>query len=202
MHGSSPPDEELAAAEIGSELALAYMMSGDHDRAGPLLDEALRLPLDDWARALATIVRMHWSRDRGDWAGASLSLASAFDLALGADTSGHVEVLAAGMGANLLFADQGPPWVIDRAQRLRALLDPTEAAISLAGLRPLMAGAALLRLDLDTAADELRRCLTTSREVGGLAWTHQEAEVLQFALHLATGNHEAVRRASTRRTHG
>jgi LuxR family transcriptional regulator, maltose regulon positive regulatory protein len=186
--------QELAAAEIGSELALAYLMSGDHDRAGPLLDDALRLPLDDWARALATIVRMHWSRERGDWAGASLSLGSAFDLVLGADTSGPVELLAAGMGANLLFADQGPAWVIDRAQRLTALLEPSEAALSLAGLRPLLAGAALLRLDLDTAADELRRCLTFSLEVGGLAWTHQEAEILQSALHLAAGNLEAVRR--------
>jgi LuxR family transcriptional regulator, maltose regulon positive regulatory protein len=186
---------ELAAAEIGSELALAYMMSGDHDRAGPLLDDALHLPLDDWARALATLVRMHWSRERGDWPGASLNLGSAFDLVLGEATSGLAEVLAAGMGANLLFADQGPAWVIDRAQRLRALLDPSDAALSLAGLRPLLAGAALLRLDLDTATDELRRCLTTSREVGGLAWTHQEAEMLQFALHLAAGNLEAVRRA-------
>ena len=187
---------ELAAAEIGSELALAYMMIGDHDRAGPLLDDALRLPLDDWARALATIVRMHWSRERGDWADASLNLGSAFDLVLGADRAGHVELLAAGMGANLLFADQGPAWVTDRAQRLRALLDdPSDAALSHAGLRPLLAGAALLRLDLDTAADELRRCLTTSREVGGLAWKHQEAEMLQFALHLAASNVEAVRRA-------
>jgi LuxR family transcriptional regulator, maltose regulon positive regulatory protein len=186
--------QELAAAEIGSELALAYLMSGDHDRAGPLLDEALRLPLDDWARLLATIVRMHWSRERGDWAGASRSLGSAFDLVLGADTSGSVELLAAGMGANLLFADQGPAWVIDRAQRLPALLEPSEAALSLAGLRPLLAGAALLRLDLDTAADELRRCLTTSLEVGGLAWTHQEAETLQFAVHLAAGNLQPVRR--------
>jgi LuxR family transcriptional regulator, maltose regulon positive regulatory protein len=187
--------QELAAAEIGAEIALAYMMSGDHDRAGPLLDEALRLPLDDWARTLAAIVAMHWSREQGDWTGASKTLGDAFDLVLGAYTSGPVELLAAGMGANLLFADQGPAWVIDRAHRLRALLDPSEAALSLAGLRPLLAGAALLRLDLDTAADELRHCLTTSREVGGLAWTHQEAEVLQFALHLAANNLEPVRRA-------
>jgi LuxR family transcriptional regulator, maltose regulon positive regulatory protein len=187
--------QELAAAEIGAEIALAYMMSGDHDRAGPLLDEALRLPLDDWARALATIVAMHWSREQGDWTGASQTLGDAFDLALGAHTSGPVELLATGMGAYLLFADQGPAWVIDGAHRLRALLDPSDAALSLAGLRPLLAASALLRLDLDTAADELRRCLTTSREVGGLAWTHQEAEVLQFALHLAANNHEPVRRA-------
>ena len=185
---------ELAAAEIGSELALAHLMSGDHDRAGQLLDEALRLPLDDWARVVATIVRMHWCRERGEWVGASRSLADAFDLALGADSSGPVEVLASGMGAHLLFADQGPAWVIDRAQRLRARLDPSEAALSLTGLRPLLAGAALLRLDLDTAADELRRCLTTCREVGGLAWTHQEAEMLQLALHLTSGDHEVVRR--------
>jgi LuxR family transcriptional regulator, maltose regulon positive regulatory protein len=187
--------QQLAAAEIGAEIALAYMMSGDHDRAGPLLDEARRLPLDDWARALATIVAMHWSREQGDWTGASQALGDAFDLVLGAHTSGPVELLATGMGAHLLFADQGPAWVIDRAHRLRALLDPSDAALSLAGLRPLLAGAALLRLDLDTAADELRRCLTTSREVGGLAWTHQEAEVLQFVLHLAANNHEPVRRA-------
>ena len=187
--------QEVAAAEIGAEIALAYMMSGDHGRAGPLLDEALRLTRDDWARTLATVVAMHWCREQGDWTGASRTLGDAFDLVLGAHTFGPVELVATGMGANLLFADQGPAWVIDRAHRLRALLDPSEAALSLAGLRPLLAGAALLRLDLDTAADELRRCLATSREVGGLAWTHQEAEVLQFTLHLAANNHERVGRA-------
>ncbi len=185
----------IAAAEIGIEIALACMIGGDYDRAGSLLDEALRLPLDDWARIGALVVRIHWFRDQGDWGGASRSLRSAFDLTLGAgETAGLVELLASGMAANLLFVDQGPAWVVDRAQRLRSLLDPSDAALSLTGLRPVLAGAALLRLDLDTAANELRRCLTASQEVGGLAWTHQEAQALQLALHLASGNHEAVRR--------
>jgi hypothetical protein len=80
-----------------------------------------------------------------------------------------------------------------RGQRLRSLVDTPGAAIGLAGLRPLLAGAALLRLDLETAADELRRCLSTSRELGGLAWTQQEAEVLQLSLAVATGDHAEVR---------
>jgi len=184
---------DVAAAEIGIEIAVACLIGGDHERARRFLDEAMRLPLDDWARLAALIVRIHWCRVQGDWTGTSLSLGVAFDLAFGADTAGSVELLASGMSADLLFADQGPSWIIDRAQRLRVLLDPSDAALSLAGLRPLLGGAALLRLDLDTAADELRRCLTTSREVGGLAWTHQEAEMLQLALHLAAGNHDAVR---------
>jgi LuxR family transcriptional regulator, maltose regulon positive regulatory protein len=184
---------DIAAAEIGVEIALARQILGDYDQAGRLLEEALCLPLDGWAELGALIVRIHWCRDQGDWNGTSVSLGSAFDLVLGADTAGPVELLAIGMAANLLFADQGPAWVVDRGQRLRALLDPSEAALSLAGLRPCLAAAALLRLDLDVAADELRHCLATSREVGGLAWTHQEAEVLQLALHLATGNHAAIR---------
>ena len=184
---------EVAAAEIGIEIALAGLISGDHERAGRLLDEAMRLPLDDWGRLGALVVRMHWLRDQGDWGGTSASLDDAFDLALGADTPGLIELLASGMAAILLFADQGPTWIMDRAQRLRVRLTSSGTALSLAGLRPLLAGAALLRLDLDTAADELRRCLATSREVGRLAWTHQEAEMLQLALHLAAGNHEPVR---------
>ena len=184
---------EVAAAEIGVEVAVAALMSGDYERAARLIDEALRRPLDGWVELGALLVRLHWCREQGDWPGTSASLDSAFDLVFGADTSGSVELLASAMSARLLFADQGSAWVMERAQRLRDLLDPAEAAISLAGLRPLLAGAGLLRLDLDTAADELRRCLTTSREVGGLAWTHQEAEVLQFALHLTANNQEAVR---------
>jgi LuxR family transcriptional regulator, maltose regulon positive regulatory protein len=185
----------IDAAEIGIEIALACMIGGDFDRAGALLEEALGLPLDGWARIGALVVRMHWFREQGDWGGASRCLGSAFDLTLGGgEPAGLVELLAVGMAANLLFVDQGPAWVIDRAQRLRARLDPSDAALSLTGLRPLLAGAALLRLDLDTAADELRRCLTTSNEVGGIAWTQQEAESLQLCLHLAASNHEAVRR--------
>lgn len=185
----------IDAAEIGIEIALACMIGGDYDRAGPLLEEALGLPLDGWARIGALVVRMHWFREQGDWGGASRCLSSAFDLTLGGgEPAGLVELLAVGMAANLLFVDQGPAWVTDRAQRLRGLLGPSDAALSLTGLRPLLAGAALLGLDLDTAEDELRRCLTTSNEVGGLSWTQQEAESLQLALHLAAGKHEAVRR--------
>ena len=185
--------QEIAAAEIGVEIAVGALMRGDYERAGRLLDEALALPLDAWAELGALLVRIHWCREQGDWSGTSQSLASAFDLVFGRESSGSLELLASSMSANLLFADQGPAWLMERAHRLRALLDPSHAAISLAGLRPLLVGAALLRLDLDTAADELRRCLTTSREVGGIAWTHQEAEVLQLALHLTNGNLDVVR---------
>lgn len=185
----------IDAAEIGIEIALACMIGGDFTRAGVLLEEALGLPLDGWARIGALVVRMHWFREQGDWRGASRCLGSAFDLTLGGGGSaGPVGLLAAGMAANLLFADQGPAWVRDRAQRLRARLDPSDGGLSLTGLRPLLAGAALLRLDLDTAADELRRCLATSDGVGGIAWTQQEAESLQLQLHLAAGNHDAIRR--------
>jgi LuxR family transcriptional regulator, maltose regulon positive regulatory protein len=185
--------EEIAAAEIGIELAVAHLMRGDHDRAGSLLDEALGLPLDDWVRLMALVTHVHARREQGDWSGSSGSLGASFDLAFGADRSGVVQMLASGMSYQLLFADQGPAWVMDRGQRLRSLVDTPGAAIGLAGLRPLLAGAAVLRLDLETAADELRRCLWTSRELGGLAWTQQEAEVLQLTLAVATGDHAEVR---------
>jgi LuxR family transcriptional regulator, maltose regulon positive regulatory protein len=185
--------DELAAAELGLEIAVAHMMRGDHDRAGSLIDEALRLPLDDWVRLMALVTNIHARRDLRDWSGSSESLSASFDLALGADRPGVVQMLATGMSYQLLFADQGPAWVMDRAERLRSLVDTPGAAIGLAGLRPLLAGAALLRLDLETAADEVRRCLSTSRELGGLVWTQQEAEVLLLSLSLATGDHAAVR---------
>jgi LuxR family transcriptional regulator, maltose regulon positive regulatory protein len=185
--------KEVAAAEIGLEIAVAHLIRGDVDAVGPLLEAALHHPLDDWVRVGALIIQTHWCRDGGDWLGASTSLDAAFELALGEADPVLVQLLASGLSSSHLFAQQGPTWVTERAQRLVALLEPGGGGLALAGLRPLLAGAALLRLDLETAAAELRRCLTTSREVGGLAWTHQEAEVLQLTLLLAAGDHAAVR---------
>lgn len=185
--------DATAAAQVGLELAIACFMLGELDRAGHLLDEALAEPLEGWWRVVALGVRMNWCRERGDWAGASGTLAEALDLALHSDDLAAHRVLASGMSMRLLFANQGPRWVLARTERLAARLAEPGGSASLTALRPLRAGAALLRLDLDTAAHEVRTCLAESRELGMLAWVHQKAEALLLAMSLAAGDHTMVR---------
>ncbi|HSI93397.1 MAG TPA: LuxR C-terminal-related transcriptional regulator, partial [Jiangellaceae bacterium] len=185
--------EALAAAEVGLELASAYYMLGDLDREGQLLDEVLAQPLDGWSRVAALTIRLHWCRDRGDWSGASRDLESVFALVLGGDDPAAQRVLASGMSWRLLFADRGPAWVLARTRQLAADLTASGSTVSLTALRPVLAGGALLRLDIDTTAHEVRRCLIESREVGGLSWTHQKAEALLLVLAIMADDHATVR---------
>jgi LuxR family transcriptional regulator, maltose regulon positive regulatory protein len=185
--------DHVAASEIGLELATAHLMLGDFERVGAMLDVIEDVPLEGWWQLAAMVLRMHWCRDVGDWAGSSTHLAAAFDVALGSDDPVLHKLLASGLSSTHLFADQGPAWLLDRTERLVSRLPDRRRLVSLSGLRPVVAGAALLRLDLDTAADEVRRCLVESHEVGRLAWTHQEAEQLFLMLSLAADDHAAVR---------
>ena len=185
--------DSRAAAEVGLELASAHYMAGDVERVGTLLDEALEQQLDGWWRVVALALRMHRCRDRGDWSGASHDLGAAFDLALATDDAAAHRVLASTLSWRLLFADQGPAWVLARTGRLADRLRGPGGAAGLTQLRPVLAGAAFLGMRLGTAADEVRRALADSREMGVLAWTHQKAEALLLALSLAATDHATIR---------
>jgi LuxR family transcriptional regulator, maltose regulon positive regulatory protein len=185
--------EHLAAAEVAMEVAVAHLMAGDLEPAGRLLDEALSQPLEGWWRVAAQVGRMHWRRDTGDWKGASHDLAALFDLTLGSQDLASPRILASGLSWTLLFADQGPAWMLERTERLDARLGEHGKLLSRTGLRPVLAAGALLHLDVQTAADQVRRCLAESGEVGRLAWTHQEGETVLLALALAAGDHAMVR---------
>jgi hypothetical protein len=101
----------------------------------------------------------------------------------------------------MLFMDQGPAWVADAADRLGAGLTPDDRA-TLTGMRPVRVGAALLRLDVDRAAAELRECLAESMEYGRMGWKHQEAEGLLLAVSLGTGDLATVQASSMMRLPG
>jgi LuxR family transcriptional regulator, maltose regulon positive regulatory protein len=185
--------EHLAAAEVAMEVAVAHLMNGDLEPAGRLLDEALSQPLEGWWRVAAQVVRMHWRREMGDWGGAGHDLAAVFDLTLGSHDLASDRILASGLSWTLLFADQGPVWMLERTERLDARLGEHGKLLSRTGLRPVLAAGALLGLDTKTAAEQTRRCLAESGEVGRLAWTHQEGETVLLALALAAGDHATVR---------
>jgi LuxR family transcriptional regulator, maltose regulon positive regulatory protein len=185
--------EDLVAAEIAVQLAAAHLMTGHLEPVGRMLDHALAQPLEGWSRVAVHAVRMHWCRDVGDWAGASQALAAAFDVALATGDLATDRTLAGALSWTLLFADQGPAWMLERTGRLDARLGEHGRLLSRTGLRPVLAAGALLRLDVSAAADQVRRCLAESGEVGRLAWTHQEAETVLLALSLVAGDHATVR---------
>ncbi len=182
-----------SAAEVGLELASAQLMLGDLDAVGPLIDAAFDVELDGLWHAVAHIVRMHWSREVGDWATSSAALEELFSVVLDSGGPRMHKTLATGLSSTMMFVDQGADWAAEQVQRLASLLEGPGTAASRAGLQPALAAVALLRLDLDTAAEEIASCLATSNEFGGLAWTHQEAEAMQLILALVAGDHAAVR---------
>ncbi len=185
--------QDLAAAEVGIELAVAHLMASDLEAAGRMLDHAMAQPLDGWWRVVVHAVRMHWCRELGDWAGASQDLASAFNVARAMGDPATDRILAGGLSWTLLFADPGPAWMLERTGGLDVRLGEHGRLLSRTGLRPVLAAGALLRLDVQTAAEQVRRCLAESGEVGRLAWTHQEAEAVLLTLSLAAGDHATVR---------
>jgi hypothetical protein len=101
--------QDLAAAEVGLELASAHLMRGELEDTGALLDEVLAQPLEGWWRMAALGTRMWWSRYLGDWAAASSTLQESFDQALATDDPAVHRVLAQTMSFELLFTDPGLP---------------------------------------------------------------------------------------------
>jgi LuxR family transcriptional regulator, maltose regulon positive regulatory protein len=180
------------AAEVGVMLAEAELQLGDLDRAGRTIEHAL-LHIDDAWRPIVLSVATWWSYYRGDWSGVSGCVQEAVDLALGSGEPNLYKAVGPALSPLLLFADRGPAWIAEAVDRLAAGLSEEDHA-TITGMRPVRAGAALLRLDVDRAATELRQCLTESLGYGRMAWKHQEAECLLAAVCLGAGELTTVQR--------
>lgn len=182
-----------AAAEIALEMSTAYLMEGELAPIEALLDHVPADPGPAWRHIGYLAIRLAWHRARGDWTSSSRLTEEAFTFALRVDDPTVHRVLASAVSCLMLFGDQGPTWAAEQVTRLAGRLDEADIA-SLASLRRLLAGAAWLQLDLEGAADHTRRCLAESRELGGLAWVQQEAELLLLHLSLGNGDHMTVSR--------
>ena len=180
------------AAEVGAMLAEAYLQLGDLDRAGRTIDHAL-VHIDESWRPVVLAVATWWNYYQGDWPGVSDSIQEAVDLALASGEPSLHKAVGPALSPLLLFVDRGPAWLADAVDRLAAGLSEDDHA-TITGMRPVRAGAALLRLDVARATTELRQCLAESMGYGRMAWKHQEAEVLLTAACLGTGELTTVHR--------
>jgi LuxR family transcriptional regulator, maltose regulon positive regulatory protein len=179
--------DEGAAAELNGFLAAAYLQLGDLDAAGQAVEQALRHTGGVWHRPSTLAAGMWWCFYRNDWAGVSRMCEEALDLALESGDPNLAKVVGPALSPQLLFVDRGPTWVADTVDRLHVgLRDDDHATIT--AMRPVQAGAALLRLEVAHARAELRRCLAESVGYGGMAWTQQEAECLLLAICLGSGD--------------
>ena len=184
---------DQAAGEVDVMLAEAYLQLGDLERAGTAIEHALSQAGASWVRPATLSVAMWWSYYRNDWAAVSRYFQEAVDLVLRSGEPSLSKLVGPALSPLLLFVDQGATWTADTVDRLAAGLSEDDRA-TLTGMRPVRAGAALLRLDVDQAATELRQCLTESVGYGQMAWKHQEAEALLLAVSLGTGDLTTVQR--------
>jgi LuxR family transcriptional regulator, maltose regulon positive regulatory protein len=179
--------DEVAAAEVNGTLVAAHLQLGDLDAAGAALEQALRHTGAAWHRPSTLAVGMWWCFYRNDWAGVSRFCEEAVDLVLASGDPNLQKVVGPSLSPQLLFVDRGPTWMAAAVERLHAALSDSDHA-TVTALRPVRAGAALLRLEVPQAATELRRCLSESTGYGQLAWTHQEGECLLMAVSLGAGD--------------
>jgi LuxR family transcriptional regulator, maltose regulon positive regulatory protein len=184
--------DEGAAAEVNVVLAEAYLQLGDLERAGVAIDHALTHVHAGW-RPVIWVVASWWSFYRDDWRGVSEHFVPAVEAALAAEEPWLRKSIAASMSPLLLFVAPGPDWVADAADRLASGLHEDDRATR-TSMRSAQAGAALLRLDVDRAVDELDLALVESEGYGRLAWKHQEAECLRTAIALGAGDLATVQR--------
>ncbi len=178
--------KDREAAEVGAMLAEAYLQIGDLDGAGWMIEQAL-VHVDEVWRVGVLSVATWWNYYRNDWPGVSRCIGEAVDLALQAGEPRWHKMVGPALSPLLLFADRGPAWCADAAERLAAGLREEDHA-TITGMRPVRAGAALLQLDVAQAATELRQCLAESVGYGRMAWKHQEAEALLLAVSLGIGD--------------
>ena len=177
--------DEAAAAEVNVMLAEAWLQLGDLEQSGASIEQARAHVPDEW-RPLVSTVAIWWCFYRDDWSGFGESFVSAVEAALRAPEPWLRKQVALAMSPLLLFVAPGPAWVAAAADQLAAGLHDDDRATR-TSMRPAQAGAALLRLDVARARDELERCLSESEGYGRLAWKHQEAECLRLAIALGTG---------------
>jgi LuxR family transcriptional regulator, maltose regulon positive regulatory protein len=185
--------DEVGAAEVSGTLVAAHLQLGDLDAAGAALEQALGHTGAVWHRPSTLAVGVWWCFYRNDWAGVSRFCEEAVDLVLESGDPNLHNVVGPALSPQLLFVDRGPTWMAAAVDRLHAVLSDSDQA-TVTSLRPVRAGAALLRLEVEEAATELRRCLDESMGYGQLAWKHQEAECLLMAVSLGSGDLATVHR--------
>ena len=181
---------DRAAGEVGAMLAEAYLQIGDLDAAGRTIEHALAHVDEEWRPGILSVATW-WNYYRNDWPGVSRCVEEAVELVLQAGEPRLYKLVGPALSPLLLFADRGPAWGADAVERLAAGLSEEDHA-TVTGMRPVRAGAALLRLDVAVAATELRQCLAESMAYGRMAWKHQEAEALLLAVSLGTGDRATV----------
>jgi LuxR family transcriptional regulator, maltose regulon positive regulatory protein len=178
--------QHTAAAEVGLMLAEVQLQLGDIDGTGRVLEHALTHSAEEW-RPLLLAAAVWWSYFRNDWKAMSSFLEEAVGLTLASGQPRLHRNIGPSLSPMLLFLDLGPAWLANVVEQLAAVLTEDDHA-TVTGMRPVRAGAALLRLDVAEAAAELRQCLAESVGYGRMAWKHQEAEVLLMAVCLGFGD--------------
>ncbi len=180
------------AAEVGDMLAEAHLQLGDLDGTGRAIEHALEHCDDAW-RPIVLGVAAWWNYYRDEWHRVSDCIHEAVDRTLASDAVSLRRAIGPALSPTLLFVDRGPAWVADAVERLADGLRNDDHA-TVTGMRPVRAGASLLRLDVGEATRELRQCLAESVEYGQIAWKHQEAELLLVSICLGTGDLGTVER--------
>jgi LuxR family transcriptional regulator, maltose regulon positive regulatory protein len=183
--------DEVAAAEVNGALVAAHLQLGDLDAAGAALEQALGHTGAVWHRPSTLAAGMWWCFYLNDWAGVSRHCEEALGLALESGDPNLHKVVGPALSPQLLFVDRGPTWIAAAVERMQAALSGSDHA-TVTALRPVVAGAALLRLEVTEATAALRRCLAESVDYGQLAWTHQEAECLLMSVSLGAGDRATV----------
>ncbi len=181
-----------AAAEVNAVLAEAYLQLGNLDGAGETIGHALEHIDASW-RPVALAVAIWWNYYRNDWTEVSRCAGEAVDLALRSGEPQAYKMVGPALSPMLLFTDRGRDWMSEAADRMVSGLGDDDHATVMC-MRPVRAGAALLRLDVAGAAAELRLCLAESMGYGRMAWKHQEAELLLMAVCFGSGDLGAVQR--------
>jgi LuxR family transcriptional regulator, maltose regulon positive regulatory protein len=190
LQGMRDAGDEEGTTRTALALAEAAIGTGDLATAAEVLAGIRTDGLPTALHANVLLARVWHAYFALAWEPISTHLEEACDLVLPAADPAADEVLAFGFGSHLLFADHGPTWLDQRAtalvDRLRA--DGPAAASVLATL----AGAALLRADLDAADRSLGRAAAISADFGGLGWTDLDVHRMGLGVALARGDHHAV----------
>ena len=191
LEGLTRSGDQIGARHAALALAESCLGLGDVDRAGQLLTEMLaeQLPPNDRIKALAT--RVWFDYFAMNWHGVDAGLAGAFDLALGPASRPGRRTLALGLSTELLFSGDGPTWLEANAVALADRLD-SDLSLPAAAVRVVVAGAALLRGDLDAVARDIGAAAALAREFGGLGWLDLALDRVRLGLALATGDHPTV----------
>jgi LuxR family transcriptional regulator, maltose regulon positive regulatory protein len=190
LAGMRARGDEEGATRTALALAEASIGVGDLGAAAGVLADINTEDLSVALHANVLLARV-WHAFFGlAWTPISAQLKEVCDLVLSAADPAADEVLAFGFGSHLLYADHGPAWLEQRAATLVGRLHPDGPAA--ASVYATLAGAALLRADLTSAARSLDRAAVISADFGGLGWTDLDIHRMRLGIALARGDHHVI----------